>query len=464
MLTIVLSTLSSQDVSLPDPKDTVVLGISLFDGAALEDESEYLTMNIPTLIREQIRQFPYHYLGSSESRAYRERLRESAVLKRREEMSTLYAERDRLFIDGTVNEEQERQFLDKIQDLELEIEAIRQLEDENIDLKEKKPIEIFSPEGNMGFLPVQLLTPETVCRQHGLDFYISGRVEQIREYFYIEISIYNNILKSSVLTADDAGSRDTLRDVIDRLVMKTYDVIVGGEWAFIDVSAQPVDADIYLDDEYIGTGSVANMYTPPGEHTLRAEAAGYEGLKREISVPSGQRSGWELELVERDENTLLISSEPTGADVYSGALWIGTTPFIFSLPETGTKRLMITERDYSPEYLNVRPGDGGSVDLQLSPFELQSSDYVARMRDRFYLSAGFFVLSFPIPFFLYSLTEDLASGFSLAASAGNIEEMEKKLRSSVNTYHIYVGSIILTASLLINTLFRLAEYIGAGEY
>ena len=101
--------------------------------------------------------------------------------------------------------------------------------------------------------------------------------------------------------------------------------------------------------------------------------------------------------------------------------------------------------------------------MQLSPFQFDTSAYLAKKRDDFYLSAGFFVLSFPLPFFLYSLTEDLASGFSIAQQNQNITEMIKKLNNSVNVYHGYIGSIILTVSLLINTVYRLADYIRASE-
>lgn len=450
-------------ITLPDAKEKIIVGISIFSGSGLGRESEYLTMNIPTLIREQLRQFPYHYLSQREQTEYRQRLREAAEEKRRKEMAALFRERDKLFLSAEVSEEQEEQFQQKMADLRGEIEAITALRDSELPIAEKKPIELYTHGENGGLLPADRISAAAVSSRFQLDFYISGRVEQISDYFYIQVALYSSIVEEEVLLIEDAGSRENLEEVIDRVVRGTYDVIVGEEWAFLQVTALPEDADIYLDGGFIGSGTVENVYLQPGDHTVSAEAAGYGRLEQEITVSPGETESVRMQLQPVREDTLLISSDPPRADVYSGPIWLGTTPLLLPLREEKLQRIMVVKRDFSPEYLNAGPGDKGSVNVRLSPFAFDSSAYLDKKRDEFYLSAGFFVLSFPIPFFLYSITEDLASGFSIAAAAGNVEEMEKKLRGSMAAYHGYVGSIIVTASMLLNTIFRLAEYIRASE-
>ena len=420
-------------------------------------------MNIPTLIREQLRQFPLHYLNSKEQSEYRERLREKAVKKRRREINTLFTERDKLFLSSAVSEEREQQFRDKMKDLEAEIQAVENIEDEEIKIETEKPIELYSHQDNGGLLPADTLSPASVSSSYELDFYISGKVEQITDYFFIEMSIWSSILQEEVLVVEDAGNRDSLQEIIDRVVGMTYDVIVGNEWAFLQVAAVPDDADLFVSGEFIGSGSVEKHYVQPGEYTVSAEASGFERSEKQITVLPGETRSVQLLLEKAKEETLLISSEPGRADVYSGAVWLGRTPLLLPLPKDSIQRVMVVKRDFSPEYLNAGPGDAGSVNVQLSPFDFDSNAYVDKKRDQFYLSAGFFVLSFPLPFFLYSITEDLASGYSIAAQNQNIEEMEKKLRDSLNSYHAYVGSIVIAASLLFHTVYRLVEYISASE-
>ncbi len=449
--------------ALPDTKEKIIVGISIFSGSGLGRESEYLTMNIPTLIREQLRQFPYHYLSEREQTEYRQRLREAAENKRRKEMAALFRERDKLFLSAGVSEEQEEQFRQKMADLREEIEAITGSRDSELPVAEKKPIELYTHGENGGLLPAEQISSAAVSSRFQLDFHISGRVEQISDYFYIQVALYSSILREEVLLIEDAGSRENLREVIDRVVRATYDVIVGEEWAFLRVTAVPEDADIYLNGKFIGSGTVEDVYLQPGDHTVSAKAPGYERLEREIRVSPRETGSVNMQLQPVREDTLLISSDPPRADVYSGPIWLGTTPLLLSLPDEKLQRIMVVKRDFSPEYLNAGPGDRGSVSVRLSPFAFDSSAYLDKKRDEFYLAAGFFVLSFPIPFFLYSITEDLASGFSIAAAAGNTEEMAKKLRGSMAAYHGYVGTIIVTASMLLHTIFRLAEYIRASE-
>ncbi len=449
--------------TMTDTKEDFIIGISLFTGKGLEEENEYLTMNIPSLIREQLLQFPFHYVDEKEMKAYREGMREEAVHEKQKAMNSIYLERDRLFLSGKISESRQQEFEDKINDLQNEIDSFRSIPDENIQVISRKGIKIYAHEENAGLLPEPQIGPEGIAGLFDLDAYISGTIEQIGNYFVIEIRIWSNIFKNEILVVKDAGSRDDLQEVLNRMVAATYDIVIGEEWAFVDIKVQPETGDIFIDENFVGTGSVEEEYIKPGTHVISATASGYKKEEKEVVIPPHETAVINLQLERREEKSILISSEPKNANVYFGSLWLGRTPVMLPLPEDTMHRIMITKKDYSPAFVHIGAENTGNIDVRLSPFAFDSSDYLEKKRDAFYWAAGFFVLSFPVPFFLYSITEDLASGLSIAIQNGNYEEMEKKYKASVFTYHAYLGTIVITASLLVNTLFRLAEYIQASE-
>jgi hypothetical protein len=69
-----------------------------------------------------------------------------------------------------------------------------------------------------------------------------------------------------------------------------------------------------------------------------------------------------------------------------------------------------------------------------------------------------------VPFILYSLSEDFAAATVAASGAGNPDEADRYFKLSQTAYYTFAGTVVVTASMMINTVYHLVEYIIASQF
>jgi hypothetical protein len=72
------------------------------------------------------------------------------------------------------------------------------------------------------------------------------------------------------------------------------------ELALLEVDCQPADAEVWVDDHYLGKitewrGGIVPL--PPGEHRVMITADGYRAYRRDLSAKSGRSYRLALDLV-----------------------------------------------------------------------------------------------------------------------------------------------------------------------
>ena len=106
---------------------------------------------------------------------------------------------------------------------------------------------------------------------------------------------------------------------------KIYEMVLEMETGTLTVVATPVEAKIYVDDAYVGTGSVNVQVSVGAEHRYRVESQDYIKEENSIFFAKSEKKIISVELVP-NFGYITVKSEPSGAEVYIDDKKAGTTP------------------------------------------------------------------------------------------------------------------------------------------
>jgi hypothetical protein len=124
------------------------------------------------------------------------------------------------------------------------------------------------------------------------------------------------------------------------------------------VTSEPSEADVYLDGAAKPAGKTPFVLgVSPGKVKVRVSMAGYQDQTEDVELRAGERTPLYCSLTPRD-GAVEISSDPPGADVYSGTESWGKTPLKRPV-KPGVYRLKVTlkgsgERE---DVITVYPGE-----------------------------------------------------------------------------------------------------------
>lgn len=122
-------------------------------------------------------------------------------------------------------------------------------------------------------------------------------------------------------------------------------------------TSEPSEADVFIDSSTTPAGKTPLTQTVrAGKISVRLSLDGYQDSVQQVDIRAGQSSSVQGTLTPLD-GTVNLSSDPTGAEVYRGAEFLGTTPITWSFPP-GDYRLRIAwpGRGEMEAELTVEPG------------------------------------------------------------------------------------------------------------
>ena len=128
---------------------------------------------------------------------------------------------------------------------------------------------------------------------------------------------------------------------------KIYEMVLEMETGTLTVVATPVEAKIYVDDAYVGTGSVNVQLSVGAEHRCRVECQDYIKVEKTVSFAKNEEKTLTVELVP-NFGYITVKSEPSGAEVYIDNKKAGTTPYLAMRISRGKHRVEVRKRGYEP--------------------------------------------------------------------------------------------------------------------
>jgi hypothetical protein len=134
----------------------------------------------------------------------------------------------------------------------------------------------------------------------------------------------------------------------------------------MNLTAEPPDALISVDDQLVGIGTVINVLVTPGLHRITVRRDGYREYRDLVQVP--EDGYWKHVALQPETRTVLydIATTPEGAKVYLDASYLGSTPLSVSIgPHDHT--LTLSMDGYRTESIVVQdlPPEGGILHFGL---------------------------------------------------------------------------------------------------
>ena len=452
----ILSTQISAD-QLHDIKPTWRVGIAEFKPIHLSSENSYLSSSYPLLLMETLLSADVHVYSGEELNLYRELILEKEAERLRGDLDKARYKRDVSAVKGGAED-------GDIEALESQLEEIHAYDALTIIVNGHKPVEI-AQQGEQGLFPVVEFALDKAASEHDLDMLIFGSIEEIESYLFVDIKLYMPAgEKTEVLRI--AFSRDLLEEASVEIQDELLSRVLGREWARLIVTAPYEDADIFVDGAFKGIRRVTVENLVPGAHQVEVRAFGYETYQKSLDLVPNQMTEHNITLTAADEALVTVNTLPDGAQVYALSEYQGLTPL--NVPRTGRAVQAIIRKDgYADFLLPVLPDNQDDITITLLPEAMDREKLMEKQRTRFYTIFGAFVLSLPIPIYLFDVTNGLTLTFlseaEIAPSDRNVAEARRILKLRNMSFSGSIGGFFLSAVLLLDAIFELATYLDLAR-
>ncbi len=455
----------------PAPEERWTVGVSALDAQGLAPEDAYLTRSLPQLIREKLSSILAHTLSPDERKGM-----EAELLGRERrnvlgELGRAREERDALLFQDLREEERSRRqaTLDgRIRELEERLRALETPAEAGgaapglPAVPEELPVDFLQGKEEGGLLPPPAFSPLRFARQQGAELLIWGTIQPLADYLFLEIRVMDAPLEKQVYDYRDAVQREEIYTVLGEVTDRLAEIVLGRPWSGLAIPGLPADCEVWLDDRFVGTGLERMLYLAPGEHGVRIVCPQGREQTARLTLQPGRVEELALDLRERPPDRIRLDSRPTGAQVYAGSLFLGTTPLELDRPALKT-RILLHRDGFGDTVLYLDPRAPATIEQPLAPLIADPVALQAQQRGRFYRSFGIWALSFPLPFFLYAATVDYAIAAQAALNDGNAGEAQRLARLGQITWYSYLGGLGLSVGLFANMAVQLWKYVQSAD-
>lgn len=131
----------------------------------------------------------------------------------------------------------------------------------------------------------------------------------------------------------------------------------------LTVTVMQEGAEVYVDEQLVGTSPVAPQTLSPGSHTVRVRMPGFSEYSDVVTVERGVVADMPVELFALSE-ALSITTTPPGAHVFVDGDFAGETPVEVDLND-GTHSVRVTLHGYDEVVREVTAQSGHREDLAI---------------------------------------------------------------------------------------------------
>ncbi len=446
-----------------DTRERWTVGITAFWGEGLAPGDAWLAWSVPLMLRDQVAGLDAHAIDADGRAAI---ARAAIARERRTLLASLDSLRDArdaaAFRETQAAAPASPVASDALSDAMNRLAWLDGLDPSAVDVPDAKPI-TFKDGSEPGLL---LAAPfgsrgETASRED-VDLLVGGSVREASGYFLVDVWAWDTARESVVFTWRDAATRGELYDRVADAGRGLAGVLLGRPWASLAVAAQPAAASVLVDGIPPGTGRSRFDDLEPGSHEIRVSAPGYHEEVRTVDLPAGTVTSLAIALEALDLGTIAVTSDPPGADAWLDTVWQGRTPL--DIPRPGERaRLVVSLPDGPEAALMVGPSSPARISFSLSEATMHSDAEQKALRDRFYGSFGWFMLSLPVPFYTYSWAVDWAAEASRLSGKGDTAGAARAAGFSLGFYYAYLGGLGVSVVLAGWTVYNIVRYVRSAD-
>lgn len=137
----------------------------------------------------------------------------------------------------------------------------------------------------------------------------------------------------------------------------------------LEVVSVPEGASVFIDGKYAGVTPFKVDELAAGEHEVRVVMRGYIPFVRKVTIEDRRTTKVETLLRPEERGTLVVLSEPTGAQVSVDGLVQGLTPLAISHLAVGKHKVVVTKKGYEKweGETEIKPGATSQLFIRLKP-------------------------------------------------------------------------------------------------
>jgi len=448
--------------SLQFSRENWKVAIEEFSGD-LSESYEYLKSSIPDLIRKELISSDTHLLSNNEIDDYQKSLVKEARKKLIVQLSQNFKKKDNLLFDVDSTDSAKKTIEDDIGKIQNELLLLSDFESSQIKTADILQVLWINSDEDENLLDAEQYIASVQSNIYDLDLLITGNIEKVDEYFYIEVSGYYTSTSEKILIYSNAGSTDDIETMAFEAANELRSVILGRAWAILKVVTDREDALIYSDGRLIGIGSTEIKTMEPGTVFLEAIGTDNSYWSSEMELSSLEVNTIEGTLSRIEVDFLTLSTEPPNADVYIGARWAGKTPL--NLPMYDDKNLWITIRSegFYDIGFELSKDNPENIFYELVEVDLTPLENFQLKKKQFYKSLGWFSISVAAPMItggVYMNYLDRQNAYALAGFTDLADQMKTNYYISYGTFW---GTIGISGGLLVDVFVKLSRYIKAAE-
>ena len=435
----------AEENEIPEFKKTEwKVGIAEFD---VPDDSAALVVS--RMMREELSGIARRELSPDERRELARSTAEDQEIVHLKSLAALHAERDGEIFKANFSRSAVNAVQVKINKLNKTLAALRALSPEQIKVPESLPVRISYHE-------TAGAAPEAFRRKEKLDMLIGGEITRVGDYFGIGVYAFSE--EGRNILWEGAGGDGDFAAIAREIASSARGLILGRPWAGLVISTAPDNAVITVDGAPVGVGRWADFNRSPGPITVMVSAEGHQTRIIEEVLAAGKITELEPRLDAGESRKILVSSQPVGASVRLGTLWLGRTPLLIDAPDRSVP-LTVEKEGFRSRVLPLSP-DTKRFTVPLEAVLVDPAEDFSESRRRMYNAAAWFSFSVAPTMIILGISENYLNMFK---SAETRQDQINSSRSYSVSTGVMWGSIAVNAALLTVVLFRLARYLKAAE-
>lgn len=156
---------------------------------------------------------------------------------------------------------------------------------------------------------------------------------------------------------------------------KIYVLTLSMETATLVIRTVPAEADIYVDNQRVGTGEGIAAVSLGAEHRYKIMCDLYYTKEGVVKFDKQEEKSINVEL-EPNFSYIIIKSVPSGADVYVDEKQVGTTPYQMKKIQLGTHVVELKKQGYD-SYADIVTINKGEINKQLENVTLTVENVIS---------------------------------------------------------------------------------------
>lgn len=451
-----------KDIAFPREASYNV-GFASFIGKNLSVENKYLINSIPLLLFEGIEELTTHTITLEQKEAYQKAVIMEEIQKLIKNIELKQQERDMLVFkleQEKINNKIKEQINKEIENYLKQVNELRSYDFHKIKIPQEIDVKYIKDNNQLTLIMPPAYSPLQYMKEKKIDLLVYGIIEEIENYLYLEINIFDSLLEKMVYSYKDTSLSEDIISCLSEIKKELAFNILGRSWASVRIKAEPSTAYIYVNGEFAGIGESDIAYLKTGKSSVLISHPDYIDQEIEIVLSDNEEKEVAIFLDKHELGVLRISSLPEQADLYANSVWIGKTPLDVEL-SMNLKRLIIKKDGYSDYAFHIGNKESGSITIQLDPDLTDKAKKQEKKRDEFYFALGLWFVSIPMPAFLGGLVNEYDEKIEYSDKEGPVYEQNARLRDIF--YFSYYGAFVLNFALLTNLFFNLYFYIKSAD-